>query len=82
MRYSFDVMESRVCSNCTRYVHRPSTPGKEVNRTENTVRKIATQKATDTATYSKVYACSDIDLGEVLINYVMFCGKENRDLSS
>ena len=76
MRYSFDVMESRVCSNCTSYVHRPSTPGKEVNREKDC------QKATDTATYSKVYACSDIDLGEVLFNYVMFCGKENRDLSS
>ena len=60
-------MESRVCSNYTRYVHRPSTPGKEINGTE---------------TYSKVYACSDTDLGEVLFNYVMFCGKENRDLSS
>ena len=34
------------------------------------------------ATYSKVYTCSDIDLGEVLFNYVIFCGKENRDLSS
>ena len=40
------------------------------------------QKATDAATYFKVYACSDIDLGEVLFNYVIFYGKENRDLSS
>ena len=44
IRYSFDVMESRICSNCTRYVHRPSTPGKEVNGTENTVRKIAKRR--------------------------------------
>ena len=31
---------------------------------------------------SKLNACSDIDLGEVLFHYVMFCDKENRDLSS
>ena len=36
--------------------------------------------ATAAATYSKVYTCSDIALGEVLFNYVMVCGKENRDL--
>ena len=29
---------------------------------------------------SKVYACSDTDLGKVLFHYVMFCNKENRDL--
>ena len=31
---------------------------------------------------SKLNACSDTDLGEVLFHYVMFCDKENRDLSS
>ena len=31
---------------------------------------------------SKVYTCSDIDLGEVLFHHVMFCDEENRDLSS
>ena len=35
------------------------------------------EKATD----SKVYAYSDIDLGEVLFHYVMFFEKESRDLS-
>ena len=29
---------------------------------------------------SKVYVCSDTDLGKVLFHYVMFCNKENRDL--
>ena len=28
------------------------------------------------------YACSDTDLGEVLFQYVLFCAKENRELSS
>ena len=28
------------------------------------------------------YACSDTDLGEVLLQYVLFCAKENRELSS
>ena len=28
------------------------------------------------------YACSDTDLGELLLQYVLFCAKENRDLSS
>ena len=69
-------MESRVSGNCTRNIHRPSAPEKEVNRKENTVGKIANRTA------SKVYTCSDIDLGEVLVHYVMFCDKENRDLSS
>ena len=40
-QYSFYVMESRVSSNCTRNVHRLSTPEKEVNRKENTVGKIS-----------------------------------------
>ena len=30
---------------------------------------------------SKVYTCSDINLGKFLFHYVMFCDKENRDLS-
>ena len=34
------------------------------------------------ATDSKVYACSDIDLGEVLLHYVVFRDKENRNRSS
>ena len=34
------------------------------------------------ATDSKINACSDIDIGEVLFHYVTFCDKENRDLSS
>ena len=34
------------------------------------------QKATD----SKVYACSDADLSEVLFNFIMSCDKQNRDL--
>ena len=43
-QFSFYVMESRVSRNCTRYIHRPSTPGKEVNWKENTVGKIAKRR--------------------------------------
>ena len=43
-QYSFCVMESRVSSNCTCNIHRPSTPEKEVNRKENTVGKIAKRR--------------------------------------
>ena len=64
-------MESRVSSNCTRNINRPSPPEKEVNRKENTVGKIA-KKATD----SKVHACS------IRLHYVILCYKENRDLSN
>ena len=31
---------------------------------------------------SIVYACSDTNLGKFLFHYIMFCNKENRDLSS
>ena len=77
---SFYVTKSWVSSNCTRNIHRPSTPEKEVNWKENTAGKIA--KRRQIATDSKVYACSDIYLGEVLFHYVMFCDKEDSDLSS
>ena len=30
----------------------------------------------------KIYACSDMDLGEVLFHYVVFCAEESRDLPS
>ena len=47
------------------------------------LKKRSTEKKTPCeTTESKVYACSDIDLGEVLFHYVMFCDKENRFLSS
>ena len=77
-KYSFHVMESSVSSNCTRNIHWPSTAEKEVNRKENTVPVKDCQEAIE----SKIYACSDIDLGEVLFHNVMFCDKENRFLSS
>ena len=73
-------MESRVSSNCTRNINRLSTPENEVNRKENTVGKIAKRRLI--ATDSKVYAGSDVDLGEVLFHYALFCYQENRDLSS
>ena len=38
---SFYVTKSWVSSNCTRNIHRPSTPEKEVNWKENTAGKIA-----------------------------------------
>ena len=31
---------------------------------------------------SKVYACSHTNLGKVLFNCLLFCGKEIRDLSN
>lgn len=73
-------MECGVSSNCACKIHRLSTLEKEVNRKENTVGKIA--KRRQIATDSKVYACPSKDLGEVLFHYVVFCYKENRDLSS
>ena len=72
-------MESRVSSNRSGNIHKPSTPEKEVNREKKKHRgKKDCQKATD----SKVYACSDTDLGKVLFHYVMFCDKANTYLSS
>ena len=75
-KYSFYEMESRISSNCTRNISKPFTPEYEVNRKENT------GKDCQTATDSKVYECSDIDLGDVPLHYAMFCEKENRDLKS
>ena len=51
---SFYVMESRVSSNCNRNIYRRSTPEEEVNRKEDTLRKIA--KGQQIATDSNVYA--------------------------
>ena len=75
----FYLMESRVSNKCTRNIYRPFTPEKEVNRKENTLGKIA--KRRQTATDSKVYAYVDIELGEVLFRFVIFCDKENRNLA-
>ena len=77
---SIYVMESRVSSNCTRNIHGPSAPEKEVNRKENTPEKIA--KRGQIATDLKIYAYSNTDLSEVLFNNILFYDKENRDLSS
>ena len=76
-QYSFYVMESRVSNDCTFNIHRPSTPEKR-GQPERKHRGKDCQKATD----SKVDVCSDSDLGEVPFHYILFCGKENRDLSS
>ena len=38
------MVESKVSSNRTRNIHRPSTPEKEVNQRENTVGKIAKRR--------------------------------------
>ena len=48
-QHSFYVTKSRVSNNCTRNIHRPSTPEKEVNWKENTAGKIAKRRqiATD-----------------------------------
>ena len=77
---SIYVMESRVSSNCTRNIHGPSAPEKEVNRKEDTPEKIA--KRRQIATDLKIYAYSNTDLSEVLFNNILFYDKENRDLSS
>ena len=37
-------MESRVSGNCTRNIHSPPTPEKEVNRKENIAGKIARRR--------------------------------------
>ena len=51
------------------------------------MKKRSTEKKTPwerlpNATDWKIYACSDMDLGEVLFHYVVFCDEENRDLPS
>ena len=46
------------------------------------VQKKSTEKKTPWERLPKVYACSDIDLGELLFHDVMLCDKENRSLSS
>ena len=74
---SFHVMESTVSSNYIRDIHRPSTPEKEVNRKENTVDKIAKGRQIRKSTHAQIPI-----LAKVLFHYVMFCDKENRDLSS
>ena len=38
------MIESRVSSNCTRNIHSPPTPEKEVNRKENIAGKIARRR--------------------------------------
>ena len=70
---SIYVMESRVSSNCTRNIHGPSAPEKEVNRNEDTPGKIA--KRRQIATDLKIYAYSNIDLSEVLFNNIPFYEK-------
>ena len=77
---SIYVMESRVSSNCTRNIHGPSAPEKEVNRKEDTPEKIA--KRRQIATDLKIYAYPNTDLSEFLFNNILFYDKENRDLSS
>ena len=74
---SFYVMESRASSYCTRNIHRPFTPEKEVNRKENTVGKIAKRRQIRKSTRAQIPI-----LAKLLVHYVVFCGKENRDLSS
>ena len=75
--YSFYVIESRVSSKCTYKVDRISMPEKKGKPKRKHGGKDC-KRATD----SKVYACSDIDLAEVLFHYEIFCDKENRNLSS
>ena len=73
----FYVMESRASSYCTRNIHRPFTPEKEVYRKENTVRKIAKRRQIRKSTHAQIPI-----LAKLLVHYVVFFGKENRDLSS
>ena len=62
-------MESRVSSDCSRNIHRPSTHEKEANQKENTVGKIA--KRPQIATDSKIYVYSDIERGVFLFQNVI-----------
>ena len=70
---SFYVMESRASSYCTRNIHRPFTPEKEVNR-KDTVGKIAKRRQIRKSTRAQIPI-----LAKLLVHYVVFCGKENRD---
>ena len=53
-QYSFYVMESWVSSNCTRNIHWPSRPEREVNRKENTVGKIAKRRQIRKSTHALI----------------------------
>ena len=48
---------------------------KEVNRKENTVEKIAKRRQIRKSTYAQTPISAKF-------HYILFCGKENRDLSS
>ena len=74
-------MESKVSSNCTRNIHRPSTPEKEVNRKENTVERLPKGDRFESLSMLRLRRSKHAH-GEDLFHYVMFCYKENRDLSS
>ena len=62
-------MESRVFSNCTRNIHRPSTPEKEVNEKKTPRERLA--KGDRSRQIRKF-----IDLSEVLFQHVMFRDKK------
>ena len=47
-------MESWVSSNCTRNIHWPSRPEREVNRKENTVGKIAKRRQIRKSTHALI----------------------------
>ena len=63
-------MESRDSSDCTRNIHRPFTPEKDVTKKKPPWERLP--KATD----SKVHGCLDTDFGEVLFHYVIFTTKK------
>ena len=63
-------MESRDFSDCTRNIHRPFTPEKDVTKNKTPWERLP--KATD----SKAHGCLDTDFGEVLFHYVIFTTKK------
>ena len=68
-------MESRVSSNCTCNIHKPSMPEKEVNHAIRKHNGKDCHKVTDLK-FCKTYAQISI------FSIPMFCDKENIDLSS
>ena len=65
--------QSKISSNCTPNINRPSTLEEVVNRKENIVGWIVKRRQIRKFTHA---------LGEVLFHYVIFCNKENRHFSS
>ena len=75
-------MESRVSSNSTRNIYRPSTPEKEVNRKENTMGKIARRWQIRKFTHSQIYILAKFIFAGSLNIFVPFLVPVDKKIHS